>query len=66
MFVNDLHLYMKHCDSDYYKDDATVYMHGNTPKVIESKLQQDDSNTKLWCKQNKIEIEINYMIKLHV
>ena len=58
MFLNDLHLYMKHCDSDYYADDATVHTHGNTPNVIESKLQQDGNNTKLWCKQNKM--EINY------
>ena len=58
MFLNDLHLYMKHCDSDYYADDATVHTHGSTPNVIESKLQQDGNNTKLWCKQNKM--EINY------
>ena len=58
MFPNDLHLFMKHCDSDYYADDATVHTHGNTPNVIESKLQQDGNNTKLWCKQNKM--EINY------
>ena len=58
MFLNDLHLFMKHCDSDYYADDATVHTHRNTPNVIESKLQQDGNNTKLWCKQNKM--EINY------
>ena len=49
---------MKHCDSDYYADDATVHTHGNAPFVIESKLQQDGNNTKLWCKQNKM--GINY------
>ena len=37
MFLNDLHLSMKHCDSDYYADDATVHTHGNTPNVIEIK-----------------------------
>ena len=58
MFLNDLHLFMKHCDSDYYADDATVHTHGNTPDVIESKLQQDGNNTNFWCKQNKM--EINY------
>ena len=25
MFLNDLHLYMRHGDSDYYADDATVH-----------------------------------------
>ena len=49
---------MKYFDSDYYADDATVHTHGSTPNVIESKLQQDGNNTKLWCKQNKM--EINY------
>ena len=36
MFLNDLHLFMKHCDSDYYADDATVHTHGSAPNVIES------------------------------
>ena len=58
MFLNDLHLFMKQCDSDYNADDARVHTHGNTRKLIESKLQQDGNNTKLWCKQNKK--EINY------
>ena len=58
MFLNDLHLFMKHCDSDYYADDATVHTRRITPNVIESKLQQDGNNTKLWCKQNKM--ELNY------
>ena len=34
IFLNDLHYYMKHCDSGYYADDATVHTHGNTPNVI--------------------------------
>ena len=34
MFLNDLYLLMKHCDSDYYAGDATVHTHGNTPNVI--------------------------------
>ena len=58
MFLNDLHLYVKHCDSGYYADDATVHTHGSAPNVIESKLQQDGNDTKLWCKQNKM--VINY------
>ena len=40
-------------DSDYYADDATVHTHGNTPIVIESKLQQDGNYINLWCKENK-------------
>ena len=33
-------------------------IYGNTPNVFEFKLQQDGNNTKLWLKQNKM--EINY------
>ena len=55
MILNDLHLYMKQCDSDYYADDATVHTHGSAPNVLESKLKQDGNNTKLWGKQNKRE-----------
>ena len=29
IFLNDLHLFMEHCDSDYYADDATVHTNGN-------------------------------------
>ena len=65
MFLNDLHLYMKHCDSDYCSDDATVITHGNTPNVIKSKLQQDDNKTKLLCKQNKMEIYLRTKVTLH-
>ena len=53
-----LHLFMEHCDSDYYADDATVHTHGNIQTEIEAKLQHGGNNTKLWCKQNKM--EINY------
>ena len=45
---------MKHCNSDYHADDATVHTLGNTQNVTEFKLQQDGNNTKLWCKQIKM------------
>ena len=50
MFLNDLHLFMEHCDSDYYADDATVHTHGNIQTEIEAKLQHDGNN----------KMEINY------
>ena len=62
IFLNDLYQFMEQCNSDYYADDATVYTHGNTrarlPTEIEAKLQHDENYTKLWCKQNAM--EINY------
>ena len=26
MFINDMHLYMEYCDTDYYADDTTVHI----------------------------------------
>ena len=49
---------MEHCDSDYYAIDATVHTYGNIQTETEAKLQRDGNNTKLWCKQSKM--EINY------
>ena len=37
MFLNDLHLFMEHCNNDYYADDATVHTHGNIQTEIEAK-----------------------------
>ena len=37
MFLNDLHLFMEHCNRDYYADDATVHTHGNIQTEIEAK-----------------------------
>ena len=47
MFLNALHLFMEHCDSIYYADDATVHTHWNIQTEIEAKLQHDGNNTKL-------------------
>ena len=61
IFLNDLHPFMEHSNSDYYAGDATVHTHANTraclPTEIEAKLQHDDNNIKLWCKQNSMEID---------
>ena len=57
MLLNDLHLFIEHCDSNYYTDDATVHTYGNIQTEIEAKLQHGGNNTKRWCKQNKMEIK---------
>ena len=53
LFINDLHLHIEQCDSDYYADDATVHTSGKTKSDIETKLQHDGNKTKQWGKQNK-------------
>ena len=54
MFINDLHLYIEHCDSDFYADDATFHTSGKTKTDVESKLQHDGNRSKLWGKHNKM------------
>ena len=56
MFINDMHLYMEHCDSDYYADDATVHTTGKTKTEVEAKLQNNGNNAKFWNRQNKMNV----------
>ena len=56
IFINDLHLYIEHCDSDYYADDATVHTRGKTKSDVETKLQHDGNRSKQWGKQNKMNV----------
>ena len=48
LFINDLHLYIEQCDSDYYAGDATVHACGKTKSNVEAKLQYDGNKTKHW------------------
>ena len=43
-----MHLYMEHCDSDYYADDVTVHTTGKTKTDVETILQNDGNNAKFW------------------
>ena len=54
LFINDLHLYIEQCDSDYYENVATVHTSGKTKSDVEAKLQHDGNKTKHWGKQNKM------------
>ena len=54
MFINDMHLYMEHCDTDYYADDTTVHTNGKNEIAVQAKLQLDARNAELWSKQNKM------------
>ena len=64
MFLNDLHLFMEHCDSDFYADDTTVHINGNIQTKIDAKPQHDGNTKKLKCKQNKMKKKLRE--KLHV
>ena len=54
ILINDLHLYIEQCDSDYYADDATVHTSGQTKYDIQAKLQHDGNKTRQWGIQNKM------------
>ena len=56
IFINDLHLYIDHCDSDHYADDATVHTSGKTKSDVENNLQHDYNRSKQWGKQNKMNV----------
>ena len=55
LFINDLHLYIEQCYSDYYADDAMVHTSGKTKYDIEAKLQHDGNKNKTMgqTKQNE-------------
>ena len=59
LFINDLHLYMEQCNSDYYAYDATVHTSGKTNQITTyRKLNKTMGQTKQTCtmktgKQNK-------------
>ena len=63
LFINDLHLYIEQCDSDYNADDATVDTSGKSKSDVEVKLQHDGNKTQQWDKQN---IKNMYYEKQHV
>ena len=46
MFINDMHLYIGHCDSNYYADESDV----------EAKLPHDGNTSNVWGRQNKIDM----------
>ena len=49
-----MHLYMEHCDTDYYADDTTAHINGKNEIAVQAKLQLDARIAELWSKQNKM------------
>ena len=56
IFINDLPLNMKYCDSDLFADDTTIHTHSSNTNVIETKLQNDFHASHTWCLQKKMQI----------
>ena len=65
LFINDLHLFMKYCHSDFFADDATFHTHNKYLEIIEEKLQSDADTIKDWSRPNEMHInynKTNYMV----
>ena len=58
LFINDLPLFLKHCFSDFFADDATFHIQSEIISVIENNILNDFNETKQWSKCNKL--RINY------
>ena len=58
LFINDLPLLLKHCQADFFADDATVHTSNPNIEAINTELQSDFSVAISWSKQNKL--PINY------
>ena len=58
LFINDLPLFLQHCNSDLYADDSTFHTHSKDMEIIENNLQSDLNDAMSWCKSNKM--HINY------
>ena len=53
LFINDLHLFLKHCLSDFYADDATFHTSSKCEKTIANDLQDDGNISITWSRKNK-------------
>ena len=54
LFINDLPLFLKHCYSDLYTDDATFHSSNTCMETIENDLQNDAGTSLVWRRQNKM------------
>ena len=52
MFINDLPLYTDSVNTDFYADDTTLYISGETLEIIERNLQVALDCLSKWCKCN--------------
>ena len=54
IFINDLPLYIEHCDSDVFADDSTVGTIGSDLDTIENDLTVDMGNVVRWSRLNRM------------
>ena len=54
IFINDLPLYIEHCDSDLFADDTTMGTIGSDLDTIENDLTVDMGNVVRWSRLNRM------------
>ncbi len=59
MFINDLPLYINHCNSELFADDTTIHTHGSNVPDITTALQHDLDVAINWSNQNKMILNEN-------
>ena len=58
VFVNDIHLHLKECETDLYADDTSLYTVGDTLVNIKDKLQRSMDIVCRWCECNDLKINV--------
>ena len=59
IYINDLPLYIKNCQTDMYADDSTIHTSGSNIKELQVKIQQDLNCVEQWCHENNMFINSN-------
>ena len=59
LFVNDLHLFLKHCYSDLFADDATTHTSSSDKNIINEEISTDLLQIVYWSQRNKLPINFD-------
>lgn len=58
MYINDLHIVVKHAQVSLYADDTVLYYFSSTPSDLEGKLNSDLQDVCRWLLENKLTLNI--------
>ena len=58
IYINDLHLQMKHCDVNMYADDTSLMFASDSVTHINDCVNDDLNNLKSWLQGNKLSLNV--------
>ena len=58
IFINDLHLHMKHCEVNMYANDTSLMFASDSITQINDFAKDDISNLKSWLQANKLSLNV--------